>query len=64
MWRKTLRLNGINIESGFFYPGFLIIGSETKHVNFKGNMDNQKLKTLVLTLVTQNLRAFIFYVHD
>ena len=31
---------------------------------FKGNTDNQKLKTLVLTVATQNLSAFMFYVHD
>ena len=42
-----------------FNPGFLIIGTEKKRQNFKTNMDKQQVKTLVLTVVTQNLYAFM-----
>ena len=65
MWRKKITAERDKYRKRFFfYPGFLIIGLETKRANFKGNTDNQKLKTLVLTVATQNLSAFMFHVHD
>ena len=39
-------------QKGVFYPGFLIRGSEEKPENFKNKMDDQKVKTLVLTVAT------------
>ena len=64
MWRKKITAEQDKYRKRFFYPGFLIIGLETKRANFKDNTDNQKLKTLVLTATTQNLSVFMFYVHD
>ena len=64
MWRKKITAERNKYRKRFFYPGFLIIGFKTKRANFKGNTDNQKLKTLVMTAATQNLSAFMFYVHD
>ena len=64
MWRKKITAEQDKYRKRFFCPGFLIIGLETKRANFKDNTDNQKLKTLVLTATTQNLSAFMFYVHD
>ena len=64
MRRKKITAERDKYRKCFVYPGFLIIGLETKCANFKGNTDNQKLKTLVLTVATQNLSAFMFYVHD
>ena len=64
MWRKKITAERNKYRKHFFYPGFLIIGLKTKRANFKGNTDNQKLKTLVMTAATQNLSAFMFYVHD
>ena len=61
---KNITVERDKYRKRFFYPGFLIIGLEMKPANFKGNTDNQKLKTLVLTVGTQNLSAFMFYVHD
>ena len=63
MWRKKITAERNKYGKRFFYPGFLIIGLKTKCANFKGNTDNRKLKTLVLTAATQNLSAFMFYVH-
>ena len=64
MWRKKITAERNKYRKRFFYPGFLIIGLKTKRANFKGNTDNQKLKTLVMTAATQSLSAFMFYVHD
>ena len=64
MWRKKIKAERDKYRKRCFYPDFLIIGLKTKRANFKGNTDNQKLKTLVLTVATQNLSAFMFYVHD
>ena len=61
---KNITFERDKYRKRFFYPGFLIIGLETKCANFKGNKDNKKLKPLVLTAGTQNLSAFMFYVHD
>ena len=63
MWRVKIPAERDKYRKRFFYPGFLIIGLETKRPNFKGNTDNQKLKNLVLTAITQNLSAFMFYAH-
>ena len=46
-------------QKGVFYPGFFVIGMEKKLENFKNNMDNQKVNTLVLTVKTQNLCSFM-----
>ena len=64
MWRKKITAERNKYRKRFFYPGFLIIGLKRKRANFKGNTGNQKLKTLVITAATQNLRAFMFHVHD
>ena len=61
---KNITVERNKYRKRFFYPGFLSIGLETKRANFKGNTDNQKWKTLVLTIGTQNLSAFMFYAHD
>ena len=45
MWRKKIMAQRDQYRKRFFYPGFLIIGLETKRAIFKGNTDNQKLKT-------------------
>lgn len=44
-------------RKGDFEPGFLIIWAEKKHNNFKNNMNDQKMKTLVSTVAMQNLCA-------
>ena len=62
--KKNIPVERDKYRKCFFYPGFLIIGLKTKRANFKGNTDNQKLKTLMLTVGTQNLSAFMFYAHD
>lgn len=41
-------------QKGVFYPGFLIIGAEKKRENFKNNMDDQKVKTLALTIAARS----------
>ena len=45
-------------RNGDSYPGFVINGAEKKRKNFKNNMNDRKVKTLVLTVATQNLCAF------
>ena len=45
--------------NGVFYSSFLIISAEEKWKNFKNNMEDQNVKTLVLTVATQNLFAFM-----
>ena len=45
--------------NGVFYSGFLIISAEEKWKNFKNNMEDRNVKTLVLTVATQNLFAFM-----
>ena len=37
---------------------------QKKQKNFKNDMDDQKVKTLVLTVATQNLRAFMFMIDN
>ena len=64
MWRKKIAAERNKYRKRFFYPGLLIIGLKRKRANFKGNTGNQKLKTLVITAATQNLRAFMFHIHD
>ena len=49
---------------GFFYHGFLIIEVEKKLENFKNNMNNQKVKTLVLNVATQSLCAFLTIIEN
>ena len=51
-------------QKGFFYPRFLIVSLERKRANFKDNTDDQKFKTLMLIVATQNLSDFMFYVLD
>ena len=43
----------------FFYHDVLITGVEKKRESFKKNIEDQKVKILVLTIATQNLCAFM-----
>ena len=60
------RLHGKNVpakrdkyQKGVFDPCFLIISAEKKQENLENNMDDQKVKILLLTVTTQNLCAFM-----
>ena len=59
IWRETSRLNVIFIEMVFFYHEVLITGVEKKRESLKKNIEDQKVKILVLTIATQNLCAFM-----
>ena len=52
---KNIPVEGDKKQKGGFYSGFLIIGTEKKQENFKNNMNDQRVKILVLTVATQNL---------
>ena len=58
---KNVTAERENISKEVFYTGFVIVSLETKRANFKDNTDNQKFKTLMLTVATQNLSDFMFY---
>ena len=40
-------------RKGAFYPDFAIIGPEKRREKLENNMDNRKVKTLVLTIARQ-----------
>lgn len=46
-------------RNNVFNPGFRIIGAKKKRQKLKTNKDEQKVKTLVLTVVLKNLCAFM-----